>query len=40
MASAVAAPTNSPTPETGWGDVFTGGGTGELPNITHIAAAG
>ena len=31
-------------PETGswagWGDVFTGGGTGELANITHIAAAG
>jgi hypothetical protein len=24
----------------GWGDVFTGGGTGELPNITQIAAAG
>jgi hypothetical protein len=29
-------------PETGcwagWGDVFSGGGTGELANVTHIAA--
>jgi hypothetical protein len=40
MASAVAAPANSPTPETGWDDVFSGGVTGELANITHVAAAG
>jgi hypothetical protein len=36
----VAAPTNSPTPETGWGDVFSSSGTGELANITHVAATG